>query len=83
MSTQIKVDRFGVGSIVVDGVDISLSVAPEFTVTNRSGRRPIVSVNLIGMGLELDADADVTISEKVAEALKALGWQPPSEGVGQ
>lgn len=75
--THIKADRHGVGSIVVNGVDVSMYVAPEFTVTNRAGRSPVVSLHLIGMNVEVEADADVQIPEDVAKALEALGWKRP------
>lgn len=77
--TRIKLDEYGVGSIVVDGVDLSMMVSPEFTVTGSTGSPATVTLNFIGLNLALDAEADVVakIPEDVAKALEALGWKRP------
>lgn len=78
-NTSLKLDRQGFGTFIVDGVDVSMSVAPEFTVTGKSGATPVLTVNLVGMNLEVEADADVVIPEDVATVLEALGWTRPTE----
>ena len=77
-SASLKIDRYGVGSLVIDGVDLSMSVAPEFTITGRRDDAPVVSVNLVGLNFEVDLDgADVLIPDEIARALEALGWKRP------
>jgi hypothetical protein len=76
-TATIKVDRHGIGSVVVDGHDISMSISPEFTLTNSVHGGPVLTLRLVGLDLEVEADAKVAIPNDVAEALEALGWKRP------
>jgi hypothetical protein len=74
---EIKLNRIGTGSLVLDGTDLSNAVAG-LTLSSRPGGGAYLQLDLAAMDFAVEADADVTLPEDVQVALLSLGWTPPT-----
>ncbi|NGO68515.1 hypothetical protein [Streptomyces boncukensis] len=84
MDTQITAYRDGTGVLSVNGVDISRAAAGVILrVDPQRGETHLVvdvqwpHVDMQCPQITAEADATVTIPDRTARALVALGWTPP------
>ncbi len=78
---QLIVDPHGLGSVVVDGVDLSLAVNG-ITFVSQVGDTTRMELALVAPRVEFDGQATIEIRYATRAALIALGWTPPA-GDGQ
>jgi hypothetical protein len=73
---RITIDEFGVGSTVIDGLDVSHLISPVVELRSGLGEGPHLTLCFMEP-VEVDAKARVTVSEETVAALESLGWTPP------
>lgn len=83
----IDLNTKGLGSVIIDGIDVS-NLVGDVRVDAPAGDRPTVHLTLasgvVGLALAtgvvgLLADAAVELDEQTRELLVHLGWTPPEE----
>ena len=72
---QIQLSGSGLGSLIVDGCDISAEVGG-IELRSKPGREPELLLRL--PGVEIAAEARTSVAASTAAALRTLGWIPPS-----
>lgn len=75
---ELRIDPSGRGSIVVDGVDLSLLVN-SVDVRSRVGDTTSMTVSLVAPRVDFQGAATVEVVGETRDTLIALGWIPPSE----
>lgn len=75
---HLVIDPHGRGSIVVDGVDLSLAVNG-VELQSQVGDTTRMSLSLVAPRIEFDGQATIEVRDPTRGALIALGWTPPAE----
>lgn len=71
-------ERIRESSLVVDGLDIScLTSGLTLELDLNESPAPTLTVQLIPLGLEMEGEMPVGVSDEITAALVALGWTPP------
>lgn len=78
-TARISMDAQGMGTVEVDGNDISRTVRG-LTLTTEAGHLPRLVLDLLVFTSEADGEAQVHIPADTAATLVALGWTPPDDG---
>nr|WP_024067041.1 hypothetical protein [Streptomyces sp. F2]AHC28120.1 hypothetical protein pFP3.18c [Streptomyces sp. F2] len=78
-AARIRLDAQGMGTVEVDGHDISPAVRG-LTLSAKAGHLPRLVLDLLVFTGEIDGEAQVHIPDDTAATLVALGWTPPDDG---
>lgn len=76
-TARINLDATGMGTVEIDGVDVSRAVS-SVRIHAEVGERPHVTLGLALHDVSTLSEARVLIPEDTAAALVALGWTPPA-----
>lgn len=68
--------------VEVDGHEVQSSVTRLALYIDAETRLPVLDLSMIPGGLDVEMLALVKLDAETAEALKAMGWTPPEQGIG-
>lgn len=75
---EVQFNAKGVGSIQLDGRDISGAVQG-VDIKTRAGKPTEVALHLLVIELNSEADVQLFLSDETRELLTRYGWTPPPE----
>ena len=74
---ELRVNAAGLGSLVVDGTDLSREIG-DMQLSCVPGRKSELQIRLPGVEAAVEADALVRLPPGTEAVLVALGWTPPA-----